>query len=84
MAKEKETEAKDEKRCPMLNEPCIRDDCRLWIKVTLSGTDAQGKQISHTPPEQCSLFWTGLMGLRSMQMGAARPPRNEPQTGDAN
>lgn len=62
----------DEKLCPLLHKPCIRDACKLWLKVTLSGTDPAGKPVTSTPPEQCSFVWAGLLGLKEMQF-AGRP-----------
>ncbi len=72
----------EEKLCPMLNKPCIRDDCKMWIKVTISGTDREGKTVTNTPPEQCAFVWTGIAGLKAMQFpgpqAAGRPAPKRP------
>jgi hypothetical protein len=44
----------EEKLCPLLQKPCIRDACKLWLKVTLSGKDKAGRSVTANPPEQCS------------------------------
>ena len=58
---------RDEKLCPLLQQTCVRERCRLWIKVTLTGRDSSGRTLSSTPPEQCSFVWAGLLGLKEMQ-----------------
>lgn len=66
-------DAAQEKLCPMLRDPCVRDRCRMWLKVTITGRDRAGKAVSASPPEQCALVWAGMLGLKEMQFpGAAR------------
>jgi len=70
----------EEKLCPLLQKPYIRDGCKLWIQVTLSGRNPAGKPVSATPPEQCAFVWAGLAGLKEMQFGG-RPAARRPAAG---
>lgn len=63
----------EEKLCPLLDKPCIRDGCKMWIKLTISGTDREGKTVTNTPPEQCAFVWSGIAALKAMQF-PNRPP----------
>lgn len=62
-----------EKLCPLLKEPCIRDECKMWIQVTISGKDREGKTVKSSPPEQCAFVWSGLAALKTMQFPAVPP-----------
>lgn len=72
----------DEKLCPLLEKPCIRDGCKMWIKVTIRGTDRAGQTVTNTPPEQCAFVWIGLAGLKALQFpgppGGRRPAPGGP------
>ncbi|OGO37682.1 MAG: hypothetical protein A2Z03_06500 [Chloroflexi bacterium RBG_16_56_8] len=65
-----------EKFCPLLKEPCIRDACKMWIQVTISGKNREGKVVKSSPPEQCAFVWSGLAALKAMQFPPVpQPPR---------
>lgn len=63
----------EEKLCPFLDKPCIRDGCKMWIQVTISGKNREGKTITSSPPEQCAFVWSGLAALKAMQVPAVPP-----------
>lgn len=63
----------EEKLCPLLDKPCIRDRCIMWIQVTIQGKDKEGKTVTNKPPEQCAFVWSGIAALKAMQF-PNRPP----------
>jgi hypothetical protein len=66
----KEFNMAEEKYCPLLKENCIRERCKLWIQVTISGKNKDGKDISNTPPEQCAFVWVGVAALKEVQFSS--------------
>jgi hypothetical protein len=66
-------ETTQEKLCPMLRDPCVRDNCRMWLKVTITGRDKAGNPVSANPPEQCALVWAGMLGLKGLQFPGVAP-----------
>jgi hypothetical protein len=63
----------DEKICPLIQKGCLKTGCMMWVKVTVSGTDKEGKTVTTSPPEQCAFIWSGLAGLKDMQFPGKRP-----------
>jgi len=68
----------EEKFCPLLKENCIRERCKMWIQVTISGKDKEGKPVSKKPPEECAFVWSGVVALKAMQFPAAPPMTRRP------
>jgi hypothetical protein len=68
----------EEKFCPLLKENCIRERCKMWIRVTISGKDAEGKTVTKKPPEECALVWSGIAALKAMQIPPDRPMARRP------
>lgn len=68
----------EEKHCPLLKEPCIRERCKMWIQVTISGKDREGKPVSKKPPEECAFVWSGIAALKAMQVPAGQPAVRRP------
>jgi hypothetical protein len=63
----------EEKICPLIQKGCLKTGCVMWVKVTVSGTDKNGKTVTATPPEQCAFIWSGLAALKEMQFPGKRP-----------
>ena len=63
----------EEKLCPLLDKPCIRDRCIMWIQVTIQGKDKEGKTVTNKPPEQCAFVWSGIAALKAMQFPKGPP-----------
>jgi hypothetical protein len=68
----------EEKFCPLLKENCIRGRCKMWIQVTISGKDKEGKTVTKKPPEECALVWSGIAALKTMQFPAGTPVARRP------